>query len=152
LTAPEGLDVTYTYVGEETVDGSACEIIAANDGASTVKLYLDKSTSLPRMIAFQHPKPFMIRMSKDEAVPNPDGEVRVFTRKLDAPEMAEFQVKFSDFRTVNGLQLPHKWTQTIAGKDDEVIDVTSFEINPANLADKLKEVPTKIFLRTKKEQ
>lgn len=152
LSAPEGLDVTYTYVGEGNVDGVSCDIIAANDGGSTVKLYLDKSTSLPRMMTYQGHKPFMIRINKDYAVTGKQAETKVFTRTLAQPEMAEFQVKFSDFRSVNGLQLPHKWTQTVGGKDDEVLDITSYEVNPANITDKFKEMPTKIFLRTKKEQ
>jgi len=151
LSAPEGMDVTYSYVGEGSVDGNSCDIIAANDGGSTVKLYLDKSTGLPRMMVYQAPKPFMIRFNKDEVAPGSDGETRIFTRKLEAPEMAEFQVKFSDFRSVNGLQLPFKWTQTIGGKDDEVLDITSYEVNPANIADKFKEMPTKVFVRTKKD-
>lgn len=154
LTTPEGLDVNYSYVGEGSVDGISCDIIAANDGGTTVKLYLDKSTNLPRMMTFQGHKPFIIKINKDDIVPGADPDTKVFTRKLEAPEMAEFQVKFSDFRSVNGLQLPFKWTQTIGGKDDEVLDITSYEINPANIADKFKEMPepTKVFLRTKKEQ
>jgi hypothetical protein len=149
LTAPEGTDVTYTYAGEGSVDGVSCDIIAANDGGSTIKLYLDKSTSLPRMMTYQGHKPFVIRLNKADMKPV-DGETKIFERR--APEMAEFQVKFSDFRAVNGLQLPFKWTQTIGGKDDEVLDITAYEINPANIADKFNEVPTKVFLRTKKEQ
>jgi hypothetical protein len=152
LTAPEGLDVSYTYVGEGDVDGNACDIISASDGGSAIKLYLDKSTSLPRMMTFQGIKPFMVRFDKDEAKPDGNGDVKVFTRKMEAPETTEFQVKFSDFRSVNGLQLPFKWTQTIGGKDDEVTDITSYEINPANIADKFKEGPTKIFVRTKKDR
>jgi hypothetical protein len=154
LTAPEGLDVSYSYIGEGSVDGAACDIIAANDGGTTVKLYLDKSTSLPRMMTFQGHKPFVIKIDKDDVVQGAEPNTKIFTRKLAEPEMAEFQVKFSDFRSVNGLQLPFKWTQTIAGKDDEVLDITSYEINPANIADKFKEMPepTKVFLRTKKEQ
>jgi hypothetical protein len=152
LSAPEGLDVTYTYVGEGSVDGVSCDIIAANDGGSTVKLYLDKTTSLPRMMTFQSHKPFIIRIDKDAPKPEAGGETKIFTRQLAKPEMAEFQVKFSDFRSVGGLQLPHKWTQTVGGKDDEVLEITSFEVNPANIADKFKEMPTKVFVRTKKEQ
>jgi hypothetical protein len=154
LTAPEGLDVSYTYAGEGTVDGAACDIIAASDGGSTIKLYLDKSTSLPRMMTFQGHKPFVVKFDKTEALPTENGETKVFTRKLDAPEMAEFQIKFSDFRAVGGLQLPFKWTQTVGGKDDEVLDVASYDVNPANIADKFKEmpIPTKVFVRTKKEQ
>jgi hypothetical protein len=154
LTAPEGLDVTYSYLGEGSVDGYSCDIIAANDGGSTVKLYLDKSTGLPRMMTYQAPKPFMIMFKKDGATTDGNGDTKVFERKIEAPEMAEFQVKFSDFRSVNGLQLPFNWTQTVGGKDDEVIDITSYEVNPANIAEKFKQMPepTKVFLRTKKEQ
>lgn len=152
LSAPEGLDVSYTYAGEGSVDGVSCDIVAATDGGSTIKLYLDKSTSLPRMMSFQSHKPFMIRIDKDAPKPEAGGETKIFTRQLDKPEMAEFQVKFSDFRSVGGLQLPHKWTQTVGGKDDEVLDITSYEINPANIADKFKDMPTKVFVRTKKEQ
>lgn len=152
LTAPEGLEVTYAYLGEESVDGNSCDIVAANDGGSTIKLYLDKSTSLPRMMTYESHKPFMIKINKDEAKPDANGDVKVFTRKTEAPEIVEFQVKFSDFRSVGGLQLPFKWTQTVGGKDDEVTDITSYEINPANIADKFNEMPTQVFVRTKKDQ
>lgn len=152
LSAPEGTDVSYTYVGEGAVDGVMCDIIAAGDGSSTITLYLDKSTSLPRMMSYQAPKPFMIFMRKEDQKPTADGETRAFTRKLEAPEMAEFQVKFSDYRAADGLQLPFRWTQTIGGKADEVIDITGYEINPANIAEKLKEVPTRTFVRVQKDQ
>ena len=54
-------------------------------------------------------------------------------------ETAEFQVKFSDYRSVNGVQLPFKWTQTVGGAEDETFDVTSYDINPANIAEKFNE-------------
>ena len=148
-TAPEGLDVSYTYVGEGSVDGVSCEIVAANDGSSTLKLFLDKSTSLPRMVSFEGHKPFMIRFKRDDV--KTDEETRILERRI-APETAEFQIKFSDFRSVNGLQLPFKWTQTIGGKTDEVLDISAYEINPANIADKFKEERTKVFVRSLKEQ
>jgi hypothetical protein len=149
LTAPEGLDVTYTYAGEGSVDGVSCDIIAANDGGSTVRLYLDKSSSLPRMMTFQGHNPLTIMFKKYDVKTGSGDETKIIERRLPEPEMAEFQVKFSDFRSVNGLQLPFKWTQTVGGKDDEVLDITSYDINPANITDKFKEEPTKIFLRTK---
>ena len=64
----------------------------------------------------------------------------VFTRRVDGQGMkkAEFNVKFSDYRTVNGVQLPYKWTQTVGGEPNETFDVTSYEINPANIAEKFK--------------
>ncbi|MBS1796252.1 MAG: hypothetical protein JSS81_20535 [Acidobacteria bacterium] len=150
-TAPEGVDVNYTYVGEGSVDGAACDIVAASDGGPAINLYLDKSTGLPRMISYQAPKPMIVMLRKDGPKPDGNNDVQVFSKTVAAPDMTEFQVKFSDFRAVDGLQLPFKWTQTAGGKDDEVLDITSYQINPSNIAEKFKEMPTKVFVRTQKQ-
>ena len=52
LTAPEGEDVSYTFAGEGNVDGNSCNIVEAQTEGSSFKLFLDKSTFLPRMISF----------------------------------------------------------------------------------------------------
>ena len=150
LTAPEGLDVSYVYVGEGNVDGNTVEIVEAQTLGSNIKLYLDKTSNLPRMISFQSHKPLVFKVITEDVKPDANGGIKVFTRKTAEPEMAEFQVKFSDYRSVNGIQLPFKWTQTVGGKNDEITDVTSYEINPANIADKFQN--QKVFVRTKKEQ
>jgi hypothetical protein len=151
LTAPEGLDVGYTYAGEESVDGNSCDVIAAEAAGSSFRLYLDKSSHLPRMMTFQGAKPMIFTFtSKEGEVKASGGEPMVFTRKVGAPETAQFAVKFSDYRSVNGVQLPYRWTQTIGGKDDEVLEITSYEVNPANIADKFQH--EKVFVRTKKPE
>ncbi len=152
LTAPEGSDVSYTYAGDDSVDGSSCDVVEAKTGASGIKLFLDKSTHLPRMISFQGAKPMVFKFKKDDAAANGDKQENVFVRKMGAPETAEFQVKFSDYRTVNGVQMPYKWTQTVGGSADEIIDVTAYEINPANIAEKFDKEPQRIMIRTKKPQ
>lgn len=150
LSAPEGLDVNYVYAGEGSVDGFSCDIVDAQNMGSSIKLYLDKSSHLPRMMTFQGVKPFMIKIRKNDAKPT-DGEkeAKVFLRQeMPKQETAEFQVKFSDYRTVNGVQLPFRWTQTVGGQPDQIVDVLSYEINPANIAEKFKNEKT--FIRTKK--
>lgn len=152
LTAPEGLDVNYTYAGEGDVDGNSCDIISAQTGGESFKLFLDKSTHLPRMLSYQSMKPFMIKIKKDEMNANPDKEPKVFVRHGEAPkgEVAEFQVKFSDYRSAGNIQLPYKWTQTVGGNLDQNIDVVSYEINPANIAEKFSKSEQKIMIRTEK--
>lgn len=153
LTPPQGVDVSYTYAGEGSVDGTKCDIVNAAAGSANVSLYLDKTSHLPVMMSYQAPKPFMIKIRKEDAVKaEGNGDVKVLRDKIPAPEMAEFQIKFSDYRSVGGLQLPHRWTQTVGGKDDETIDITSYEINPANIESKFKEMPNKVFIRTSKPQ
>ena len=45
-------------------------------------------------------------------------------------------VRFSDHRSTNGVLLPYKWTTSVGGKVTEVLDVSSYEVNPANISDR----------------
>ncbi|HKP71070.1 MAG TPA: hypothetical protein VJV05_17415 [Pyrinomonadaceae bacterium] len=151
LTAPEGMDVSYTFVGEGDVDGTTCNIVNAEFAGSNFKLYLSKASSLPVMLSYQGhamPRVIMLETKSAEGAPVAD-KVVTFTRKVDAPEMSEIQVKFSDYRGTNGVQLPYKWTTTTAGQPNEIFEVTSYEVNPANIADKFQN--QKVFVRTKKD-
>lgn len=152
LTAPENTDVDYFYAGEGTVDGASCDIVEARNGDSAVKLYLDKSSHLPKMISFQAAKPMILHFETDKANPNADKKPNFIVRTKEAPEMAEFQIKFSDYRNVSGVQMPYRWTQTIGGAEDETIDVTNYEINPANIAEKFNQMPSKELFRKVKTQ
>ena len=153
LTTPQDVNAEYIYAGEGSVDGSSCNIIEARIGDSPVRLYLDKSSNLPRMMTYQAAKPMMFfKIKKIDGETEENGDVKTFTRKLDAPEMAEFQVKFSDYRSAGGLQLPFKWVQTVGGNADETIDISGYEINPANIAEKFNNQPQKFTIRMKKAQ
>ncbi len=152
MTAPRGMDVSYTSGGEGDVDGTACNIVVAEFGGSAFKIYLGKSSNLPVMLSYtgaKMPQVFMFRTKAPQGSEDPKQNV-VFNRKVDGPGagMAEFNVKFSDYRSVGGVQLPYKWTQTVGDAADETFDVTSYEINPANIAEKFQN--QKVMVRTKK--
>jgi hypothetical protein len=154
LTAPQGMDVAYLYGGEGNVDGAACNIIDAQFGGSSIKLYLGKDSNLPVMMSFQEAKPmtFFFKMDKGEAQAA-EKSVKTFERHAGPTELSEFQVRFSDYRSVNGVSLPYKWVQTVGGQPDETIEVGSYEINPANINDKFSSAGgTKVFMRKAKEQ
>lgn len=151
LTAPEGTEISYTFAGESTVDGTTCNVVEANANGSTFKLFLDKASNLPKMISYMAAPMKMFRMEKPASDnPSNEKEVRVFVRKMDASEQVEHQLKLSDFRSVGGLLLPHKWTESVGGETNETIDISGYEINPANIADKFKN--EKVFIRTQKPQ
>lgn len=151
LSAPEGMEVSYTYAGEAAVDGATANIIDVDANGSKMKLYLDKTTNLPKMISYLGLPMKMVRFDKPVAADDAaQKDVKVFLRKMDSSEMVEHQLKFSDFRSVGGLLLPYKWTTTVGGKAGETTDITSYEINPANIADKFQN--TKVLIRTEKPQ
>ena len=153
LSAPEGKDATYTFAGEGDVDGTPCNIVNADFTGSSVRLYLSKASSLPVMISYtgeKMPMMFHVRTKAPEGVEQPKDNVMFFrTEGGPAPETAEFQVRFSDYRGVSGIQLPYKWTTIVGGQATETFDVSAYDLNPANIADKFQN--EKVFVRTKKD-
>ena len=65
-----------------------------------------------------------------------NGEPQTFRIALPGTKEAEIQTRFSDYRMVNGVLLPHQLTQTVNGKRTEVLTVTGYEINSPATAEK----------------
>lgn len=156
LTAPRGMDVEYTYGGETSIDGTPCDIVNASFGGATYKLFISRASSLPVGMTYTgHKMPQIMKFRTGEPLPADapkDKDVVVFTRKIDAAaDTAEFTVKFTDYRNTGGVQLPYRWTTTVGDKTAETFDVTSYEINPADIADRFNGIGgQKVMIRTKK--
>jgi len=142
ITPPKGVEVNYTFVGEDTIDSIPVNIVNAEVGGTSVKLYFSRISSLPVMMSYVGSRMPTILAFKTADAPeiSPDKTVRVFTRTANteniSPADSEVQVKFSDYRVSGGLQLPYKWTSVSNGKTIDVFDVASYEKNAANIADK----------------
>jgi len=150
LTAPQGRDVEYTSGGEASINGKPCNVVVASTGGKIFKLFLDAVSNLPvgmNYTGFRVPP--MVKFEQPVPAPADAGKDVVMFKRF-APESAEFQVVFSDFRLVNGVQLPFHWVQTLGDAPDETFDVTSFEINPANIAEKFQQ--PKVMMRMKKPE
>ncbi len=52
LTAPQGLDVNYTFGGIKSVDGTSCNLIIAETGGTAFKIYLGQTSNLPVMMTY----------------------------------------------------------------------------------------------------
>ncbi len=153
LTAPEGMDVSYTFIGERDIDGTTCNVVNAEFAGSSIKLYLSKASSLPVMVSYQgHAMPniMFVRTKEPNGAASDAMKEKVrFNHKGDDREAAEVQVRFADYRSVGGVQLPYRWTTSVAGEISEVFDVTNYDVNPVNIAEKFQN--QKVFVRTKKE-
>lgn len=72
---------------------------------------------------------------------------RTFTMRAPLPlENAEIQIRFSDFRSVGGVLLPHILTQYVNGTVDAVWTVDSYGVNLPNINEKF---PKDILIRAK---
>jgi len=150
LTAPEGMDVSYTFVGEGDVDGTSVNIINASFAGANYKLFIGKSNSLPVAISFTgHAMPAIMHFEKEvPATKDAKHDVMVFKRHDEmAGKSAEMTIKFADFRSTGGVQLPYKWTTVSGGQTVETFDVTSYDVNPANIADRFKDQKTMVRMK-----
>jgi hypothetical protein len=152
LTTPQGADVEFTSGGEANVGTTPCNVVNATVGGRVYRLFLDAVSDLPVAMNYTgFSMPHIMRLERSAAPAPEDGSKdAVFFRKEGAPDTAEFQVTFSDYRVVNGVQLPFRWVQTIGGVTDETFEATSYEVNPANIAEKFQQ--QKGLMRMKKPE
>lgn len=158
MSAPQGIDVAYAYGGEVNVDTTSCNVLNAVFGGETFKIFLDKSSNLPVAMNYRGmkmPKVIHTKMIKGESTElkgSPkDMRITVSQSPMEIP-LTDFQVKFSDYRSVNGVQFPHLWTTTSAGEADETFEISNYEVNSPNIAEKFKQTPGKVMVRTKKPE
>jgi hypothetical protein len=167
-TTQPGLPVAYTYAGQaESPDGTAHVIDVTGPEDFKARLFVDTGTHLPLMLTYSELEPRPMRMvSQHGGPPAGGGASRVVTapggsgtattrRELTAEEraelekemkaadevprkMLEYRLYFSDYREVDGVQLPHRIARGTTEKTVEEWEVKSYKVNPTIKADRFK--------------
>jgi outer membrane lipoprotein-sorting protein len=90
-------------VGEESVDGDACyKVVQTPKAGPAQTVFYDKKTYVPRKLAM--------------TVKGPMGEI-------------PFTVTLEEYKTVDGIRIPHKLTQSVGGMQRVLITIESVEHN-----------------------
>jgi hypothetical protein len=119
----------------ESPDGKAdvIEITAANRPAT--RLFLDQTTHMPLMITWQGAVPQLIargrggRGGQRGDGPPPDAQ------QPRVPQQATLQMTLGNYRTVNGVKLPHLMTRGVNDMTIEEWTIDSYRVNPSFKAD-----------------
>jgi hypothetical protein len=128
-------DAQMTYGGEaEAEDGKADVIDVKPEGGTPVRVFFDQTTHLPLMLTYEGAQPRMMMRRAGgapggNAGPPPDPE-EMRRRMAEPPKMVTFEVRFSDFKDVDGVTLPHHMSQSVEGKPTEEWTVSQFKVNP----------------------
>jgi hypothetical protein len=121
-------DAPTTYVGEaEAEDGKADAIDVTPEGLSPMRVFFDQQTHRPVMLTYEGPQMRMMVRQRGEPAPDPE-EMR--RRMAEPPKMVTYELRFSDYREVGGIVLPHQMTQSVGGKPTEEWTVSEFKVNP----------------------
>ena len=128
-------DAQMTYGGEaEAEDGKADVIDVKSEVGTPVRVFFDQTTHLPLMLTYEGAQPRMMMRRAGgapggNAGPPPDPE-EMRRRMAEPPKMVTFEVRFSDFKDVDGVMLPHHMSQSVEGKPTEEWTVSQFKVNP----------------------
>jgi hypothetical protein len=161
------MPVTYAYVGQaESPDGTAHVIDVTGPEDFKARLFVDTNTHLPLMVTYSELEPRPMRMLTQHGAPSGGGTPRVVTapagagavterRELtpeqraeldkeikaadEAPrKVLEYRLYFSDYRAVDGVQLPHRIARGSGEKTVEEWEIKGYKVNPTIKADRFK--------------
>jgi len=129
LAPPPSLDLVYA--GEaESPDGKADVIDVKSGSGFAAKLFLDKSSHRPLMLAYRGIAPRMVVQRQGDDSPPDAGRVAP-----SAPEAADITMFFDDYKAVDGVLLPHHVTRAVGGQTNEEWTCKTIKVNPAFAAD-----------------
>jgi hypothetical protein len=143
LSAPADQAVTWSYAGEaEAEDGRADVLDCKGENGFNARLFLDKASHRPLMLTYRSTEPIMRMMMRSG--PPPAGDAARAARRegqspdLPAPEVkeTETEVRFGDYRAVDGILWPHQLTFASEGTVNEEWEIKSYRVNPQFKADK----------------
>ena len=144
-----GFPLEFSYAGEaEAADGKAYVVDVKGAENFTARLFVDAKTNLPLMLSWSALEPLVMQQTINRGggpgqpmiVPG-GGSAEDRAKMLEdmaaaqkAAEanrkMVEHRVYYSNFRTVNGLKLPHTLQRSVAGKPTEQMTFDAIKVNP----------------------
>jgi hypothetical protein len=137
LTSPSATPLDYTYGGEaEAEDGKADVVDAKGPGSFAARLFFDKKTHRPLMLSYRGAAPRMVVQTRRGDGPPP--EAAPLPAQMPPPQIVDIQLFLDDYKTVDGVLLPHHFSRSIDGKPNEEMTFKTIKINPAFKPDAFK--------------
>lgn len=138
----------------ESPDGKADILETTEETGRVLRLFIDQATHLPLMVQYQDPKPMvMIQGGGPGRGPGGPGrgpggpggpppqmtpeemQKRVEEMRRNPPPLGTYAMHLSDYKKVDGINLPHKIDISLDGEPNEEWTVEKYKVNPAIKAD-----------------
>ena len=140
LTTIPSIPLNLTYAGEaESPDGRADVLDVTGPNKLAAQLFLDQKSHRPLMLAYKGILPRVVTRTFDgPAGGKRDLEKHAQDLEKDEREMKSapppevaMQISYEDYRSIGGLELPHRITRSTEGKVTEEVEFKKFKLNPS---------------------
>ena len=135
LTSSSSFPVEFTHAGTaEAEDGTADVLEVKGPDNFAAYLFLDQKTRRPLMLSYKGRAPRMM-MQSAQGQPRSRDEIEKQAREMQQRAAAEppdeIQIRFDDYREVDGISLPHRLTKAVNGEVNEEWEMKKFKVNPS---------------------
>lgn len=122
-------DAAVTHAGvAEAPDGKADVLEVKPTDGPAMRLFVDQKTRMPLMLTWQGPQPRIMMRRPGGSPPSPDDLTRPAGSEGPPPE-ATFELRFDDYREVDGVLLPHRISRGVSGSVNEEWTIKSYKVN-----------------------
>lgn len=139
VTAPPSTPLEYAYGGQaESDDGKADVVDVKGAGSFAARLFLDQKSHRPLMLQYRGVAPQLrIQTQQMQGPPDPERVARAEQAARDAaaaqpaPQVVDITLYLDDYKTVDGIQLPHRISRSVDGKPAEETTFAAIKLNTA---------------------
>ncbi|MFN0112881.1 MAG: hypothetical protein ACKVZH_28815 [Blastocatellia bacterium] len=134
LNTPSSLPMTFTYAGEaESPDGKADVLDAKVPVGPALRFYFDQKSHRLLMLTYKGKRPRVITHQGGGPPSEADLEKRIKESEAEAAKQpdVEYQTRFSNYKEVSGIWLPHTISKSMESETNEEFTVTKVKINPS---------------------
>jgi len=117
----------------ESPDGTADVLEITPEQGPAVRLFLDTATHMPLMMTWQGFAPMLLAGRRGRGAG--DGAPNGAPAELPRPQQTTLRMTLGEYKTVNGIKLPHFITRGAGDQTNEEWTVSSYRINPSFKAD-----------------
>ncbi len=147
ILTPPSLALEYKYAGESDVEETPAEVVdVSGPNNLALRIFFDKQSHLPLLLSYRGPKPRVFTMTRqagggtrspeDIKKAREEAEKKMHAEAPAVPEEADFYIRLTDHRKVDGITLPHKFTFLTGEEVSEEFEVSKYQLNPQFKADR----------------
>lgn len=135
LTAPASFPVEFTHAGTaEAEDGTADVIEVKGQNNFAAYLFLDQKTHRPFMLSYKGRAPRLMMQTspgQPRTQEEMDKQAKEMQERAAAAPLDEIQIRFGDYRNVDGISFPHHLSKSVNGEVNEEWEMKKFKVNPS---------------------